>query len=254
MAIPNFAVVYAGKIVGDMQAHYRSLPLGASVGRYESEVEALLLLLQGVRHIDAVIELSRSSPDYVPSAMVLARAALESVTLAAWLISPEDPFERECRYIAHLERDISARTRIAQRKGDEFIQQDRENDAIKEFYESLKTALAEQGYVHIPRMPKIVVMISDVFGRDMAQHYIHASQYAHGGHYSTWLYRRNLGSMKEIELSIEPRQWRHAFCLCLDVMGIPAGKIVQRLTGIEPLFTQIWVAEKKAELVRQFLG
>src|SRR5437879_3921364 len=83
------------------------------LGKFESEVEAMKLLNLVVRNIEAITELAKIDLVLVPSANVLARAVFEVAVKAAWMVTPSDPFEREVRWLAHLEEEARMHERIA---------------------------------------------------------------------------------------------------------------------------------------------
>jgi hypothetical protein len=72
------------------------------VGKFESDVEALLLFNLVIRDIEAILTLARTDLVLLPSANVLARAVFEIALKAAWIVQPDDPFDREVRWLAHL--------------------------------------------------------------------------------------------------------------------------------------------------------
>jgi hypothetical protein len=72
------------------------------LGKFESDVEALLLFTLVIRDIEAILTLARTDLVLLPSACVLARAVFEIAVKAAWMVHPDDPFDREVRWLAHL--------------------------------------------------------------------------------------------------------------------------------------------------------
>ena len=83
------------------------------LGKFESEVEAMNLFALVVRNIEAITELAKVDLVLAPSANVLARAVFEIAVKAAWMVTPDDPFEREVRWLAHLEEEERMHERIA---------------------------------------------------------------------------------------------------------------------------------------------
>src|SRR5947208_171125 len=85
--------------VGRFLRNRSTLP---TLGEYESDVEALNLFYLVIRHIESVCTLAKRDLVTLPSAQVVSRAALETTIKILWLLKPDDVFEREARWLAHL--------------------------------------------------------------------------------------------------------------------------------------------------------
>lgn len=72
--------------------------LGAG-GTWEALDEAGLMLLLMIRNIEGVILLSRRDLVLLPGAMVMARSAFETGVAVRWMLDPDDPYEREMRWL-----------------------------------------------------------------------------------------------------------------------------------------------------------
>jgi hypothetical protein len=94
---------------------------------YEAEVEANLMILLSVRDAEGVALLAREGPWMYPAAMVLTRAAYESALRTLWMLQPEDPFERETRYLALLEET----EKLAQFAAREYRQLGAEDETVQ---------------------------------------------------------------------------------------------------------------------------
>ena len=69
-------------------------------GCWAAASTATALLELAGRHMDAVVHLVDLHPGFAPSAAVLSRSALEGLLRSTWLLTPEDPVEREQRWVA----------------------------------------------------------------------------------------------------------------------------------------------------------
>jgi hypothetical protein len=84
-------------------------------GKFESDVEALNLLHLIIRHIESVTVLATRDLVTLPSAMTVARAAFETTIKLLWLIDPDDPFDREVRWLAQLQTEEEYYKNVAAR-------------------------------------------------------------------------------------------------------------------------------------------
>jgi hypothetical protein len=99
--------------IGDFIAAWRTFP---PPGKYEAEVEAHNLFKLVIRNAEGILELARHDLILLPPALAAARACFETAVKASWLVNPENPFDREARYLIHLkaeERSIRRTERIS---------------------------------------------------------------------------------------------------------------------------------------------
>ena len=159
-------------------------------GRYEADVEARLIFILGIRHVEGVIALARRDLVLLPAAYHLARAAFECCVRAAWLVNEENPMKREARWVAHLDGEISAIRRSSDRLGSAGTNVDQaraRGRQLKQFRDNLARALQDRGVPLLKQIPNFEQMLSSIAGDHLYSIYIEASQYTHGGHAATWL-------------------------------------------------------------------
>src|SRR4051794_31663402 len=68
-----------------------------------------------IRDAEGVALLAREGAFMYPAAMVLTRAAYEGALRVMWMLQPDDPFEREARYLAML-KETEELARVAARE------------------------------------------------------------------------------------------------------------------------------------------
>src|SRR4051812_47997804 len=76
-------------------------PSNSSLGRYEADVTAMCLARLALRYAFAVHELAIQDVDNYAPAAACARSGFETGAIAAWLMVPDNPFEREGRWIGY---------------------------------------------------------------------------------------------------------------------------------------------------------
>jgi hypothetical protein len=194
------------------------------VGKFESDVEALLLFTLVIRDIEAVLTLARIDLVLLPSANVLARAIFEIALKAAWIVQPDDPFAREVRWLAHLaeeERLLKAVSEsVAKCGGNPTVFKER-HAQIRDFRTGVARALPA-GYTELRGNPGVEGMLENLGQQQLYSLYRLLAQYVHGGHASTWLYRKGLGTLKQGGEFISPRDWYmplHTAWKSLQVFG-----------------------------------
>jgi len=76
-------------------------PAGSNLGKYESDSAAFSLARLAVRHAEGFRELAKWDTDGYAPAATISRTTFETGAVAAWLMVPEDPFEREGRWLGY---------------------------------------------------------------------------------------------------------------------------------------------------------
>jgi hypothetical protein len=213
--------------------------LAAHEGRstaYEADVEANLMILLTTRDAAGVALLAREGPWMYPAAMVLTRAAYESALRTLWMLHPEDPYERESRYLALL-KETEQLARFATREYEEMGAKDATvhghaslAESLREFREAV-TAQLPAGVVPPKRVPRLEDMIAESGFRARYLLFKFQCQYAHTTNYATGIYRRGgLGDAMKLGDFTEPNIWAEPLHLTwwsltaptkrlLDVMG-----------------------------------
>jgi len=121
---------------------------------YESDDEAHLQILLCVRHFEAVILLAQDDLVTLPSALVTARALLDTAVRAQWLLEPDEPFERERRWMATLRervRGIENLAKDCERMGSNASKYRAELGAAKRFADDVESALRQRVHQYVPQ-------------------------------------------------------------------------------------------------------
>jgi hypothetical protein len=203
------------------------------VGVYESDLEALLIFNLGIRHVEGVTALARRDLVLLPAPFHLARAALECCVRAAWLVDDAGPMRREARWIAHLDGEISAIRRSSERleKFGLDVEAARERaQKLTKFRNDVARAVERHGVQLLKQLPNFEQMLSSIDGSHLYSVYIQASQYTHGGHSATWLYRsEGVGTHKQIGEDIRAEQWILPLRMCWLALSRPGDVITTRI-------------------------
>jgi hypothetical protein len=210
---------------------------------YESESEARLAVLLIVRHVEGVAMLARSGVPMFPAAMTLARAAYEAGLRTLWLLDPDDPFEREGRWLTHLsdsERYYQSIADALSRVGeDEGARRVRDVvDAHREFRLGVEGRLPAGIGAPLQRLPSLKDIVTELGREERYLVYRMASQYAHATHVGTGLYRRNLGVYVTLGEYIHAGMWRTPLQLSWFALEAPAARLVECLGGNARAFTE----------------
>ena len=184
------------------------------IGTYEADVEAFNLLKLIIRHVEGVASLASNDLALLPSAMVLARASLEIAIKLKWMTAPEDPFQREVRWLAHLQSEEDYFNKLAAQLGKlgSGDAQQKIADQIREFRIQVAAKLPN-GVTPLTRMPNLYQMLESLQETEKYLAYIIGCQFSHGTHHATSIYRKNLGSEKILGEHIVPGDWGPCFSI-----------------------------------------
>jgi hypothetical protein len=201
---------------------------------YEADVEANLMIHLTIRDVEGVALLAREGPYMYPAAMVLTRAAYESSLRISWMLHPDDPFEREGRYLALLEETErlfkeAAREFAGMRADDATVQGHAlVADQIREFREGVAAQLPA-GVAPPRTVPRLKDMIAESGFSARYLLYKFGCQYVHATNYATGLYRRHLGNAMELGEFIEPKMWAEPLQLTWWSLQAPTARLLDIL-------------------------
>lgn len=248
---PNQAVLgLAAPIqeLGELALANRALLL-QQMGMWESEVEAFNLIALSATHAISAAMLAQSSTSLLPATIPLARASMEAGTRALWLLDPDTPFEREARWLVHLEEEVKIRKRLETA----FSQPPTNSVAVRDFVDGVRSKLPPD--TAIPKqVPKFDEMLKSIGMPEKCSVYAFLSQTAHATHYGTSHYRQHLGSMKVLGDFATPADWWLPLSTVWFFLALPLRKLSERhqALGIDllPLALQERFVAARAELYK----
>lgn len=208
------------------------------MGRYEHHDASHSLLVLIARHVEAIVELARRDVVFLPAAMTLARAAFETSVRALWMLDPDDPLERDARYLALLREEEDFLTHIS----DDEVSINHVRQ-VREFIEGVSALLPHDVAVPAGRQ-RLLQMLRDIEAEDLYLHYRHLSQYAHGTFFAIRHYQRHLGTLKEFGEWIEEPMWSLPLSVGFLAIGKTGSLWLHHLGGSQ--FTFVSASWKKA--------
>jgi hypothetical protein len=224
-------------------------------GRYESDVESMNLLKLIIRHVESVVALANRDLVLLPSAMVVSRSAYEAAIKLLWIATPDDPFQREVRWLAHLQTEEDFYTRMAAQAakfgGGAAEQQTAE--AIRQFRVNVSTMLPE-GYVPLKQLPSMYQMLEHLGEERKYPLYIIGCQYAHGTHHATGTYRQNLGTAKVLGEQISARNWYPCFSISWYSLHASGERYLRRVGGDPTAFLSEQFGTRVQEAIDEIGG
>jgi hypothetical protein len=207
-------------------------------GRWEAEVEANVMIALNVRHAEAITALAREGYALYPAAMTLSRAGYESGIRILWMLYPDEPFERERRWLSHLRKGEEHYERFArrlERLGGNPEQHQKYAESLREFRLSVTEALPPS--ISPPGgLPDLAQMLEQLGDPGKYLMYMLTSQYLHGSYVATELYRRNLGTNKETGEFFSARDWHAPMKLAWFSLEEPVARLLECLDGDSEAF------------------
>jgi len=210
-------------------------------GKYESDWEAILLFNLVIRDTEAILTLARTDLVLLSAANVIARSVFEIALKAAWIVQPDDPFDREVRWLAHLaeeERMLKAISESAAKRGGDPASFEQKHRQIRDFRMGVARALPT-GYSELPGNPSVEQMLENLGQKQTYALYRVLAQHVHGGHASTWLYRRNLGTLKQLGEFISPVDWQAPLHMAWYNLQVFGESILRSLKSEVPEFVTV---------------
>jgi len=112
----------------------------------DADKEGWALVSAVCEHSKAVARLALADVSLTSSAFSVARAGLEAMSWARWLLKPSDPLEREARYCARLARAVRDLHNVqTSNEPDLAVEDPHEEAALESELKALKRRLVEAG-------------------------------------------------------------------------------------------------------------
>lgn len=191
-------------------------------GEFESDVECLNLATLIMRQVDSVATLALHDMVSLPAALVIARSSYEACIKLLWMADPEDPFEREARWVAHLytEEDFYQRMSAELARFGSGQNEQHLADTFRKFRMDFTALLNEKGKQPPRQLPNLRQMLQSLGEERKYIMYVIGCQFAHGSHHATGIYRKHLGTEKIIGEFIDNDAW--AACLTMTWYSLHA--------------------------------
>jgi hypothetical protein len=250
---PTKAIATAAALIDEAVNRFlaarKTLP---ELGKYESDVEAVNAFKLVIRHVEAVCTLAKEDLASLPSALAIARSAFETTARILWMLRPDDVFEREARYLAHLGGEEDFFRRLAGLFGQLGLDGGSLR-GVESQIRALRTGVERvlpAGVKALSGLPTFRAMLKDIGEESYYAKYMLLSQYAHGTHVAGGVFRQNLGSRKKLGEFIYPESWDEplkAAWWCLATGGL---RILGRLGGKPESFLDHAFLQKATEALK----
>jgi hypothetical protein len=166
------------------------------LGRYKANVECRNFLVLVIRHSEGFTILACRGLVSLPLAAVICSAAFETAVKILWMLNPDDPFEREARWLAHLDTEVRFQCKIASHLGKSDLSEEINAGAIlRQFHSSVDQRLPA-GYAVPRQLPNLFEMLKALGEEAEYSVYLVGCQYAHSTHFAAGLYRKHQETMK----------------------------------------------------------
>lgn len=214
-------------------AAFRALFAKPPSGHYGAELDASTRLLLVGRHVESVATLARDDSRLLPGAITLTRSAYEIALRILWLLQPDEPFEREARWLSSVherERSVEkAARRMASLGGD--------SAAYKSFADRLRQhrlAIAAKLPARIAP-PNAPPSFADIL-RDLGEErkyplYAALSQFSHGTHEATTIYQHHVEGGLWIRDPIAESEWLNVLQIGWYAVDDPTRRLLELLGG-----------------------
>ncbi len=169
----------------------------------------------------------------IASAMNLTRSVFELSMKSLWMLAPEDAFDREVRWLAQLQTEEEYYERLCKRLNRLGVDNASINK-IKEEIASFRigvTNVLPESYKPLSKIPDLASMMAAIHEEEKYMSYIFLSQYSHGTHVATGLYRKGLGNDMQFGEYIFPKDWGLIFKLCWFCLAKTSERIFKVLGG-----------------------
>lgn len=178
-------------------------------GRWESEVEATVLLGLMIRHTESLIALARTDLVLLPSAFAITRTVFEIGVRMRWLLVPNHEYDREARWLVHVEEEERLWKHLADlaEKTGDSVASYREREASIRSFRLAVAAKLPTATARPRRIPSVEDALKEQVEERRYIAYRLLSQFVHGGHFAGGTFRRGLGTAKEFGEKVSLDDW-----------------------------------------------
>ena len=200
---------------------------------YQSDVAITNFLKLLIRNVESILCLCRHDSLLLPSALIISRSTLEAAVNVLWIIAPEDPFERETRLIALLDKELEEQNKYIQNLNqlnvDSFEVQKIENDRkqVQEYRNAIQKKIPAN-YQEIKK-PNFYDLLVSLKRANLYPIYRLLCNSTHGSHAATWLYKRQLPN--GFGERVDPQDWHTPLLICWWVLAIVGSEFLRRFGG-----------------------
>jgi hypothetical protein len=168
-----------------------------------------------MRNVEAAVALAERDLVMLPAAMVVVRAVVEISFKLRWMMNPTDPFEREVRWLAHLETEELYYKRLAEKC--EQLEADATGLAdvqksVHDYRIGILNVLPKD-YQPISKLPHLERMMIDLHDGGKYAVYCSLCQFTHGTRYATRFFDKTSNRQERGWNSIQAKDWYPVF-LC----------------------------------------
>lgn len=210
----------AGRIDTAIAAFLKQRPAEAIAReRWEAPKHAWTLSNLALRQGQATLALARSDVVFLPGAWATCRAALEAALKASWLMSPDDEWEREARWLALADEDrrFSQHLAVAHPELHDLL----EAHAIAsfEFLDGIRQLLP--GHVSVPSGTPSMEAMAEQAGDGIYNVYRWGSQFVHATDPAVaLLYRTYVGTEAVLGEVVCDYQWTQPLRIAWEAVAL----------------------------------
>jgi hypothetical protein len=178
--------------------------------RYEAPAEVYTHLKLIIRLSEAILVLARNDLVLAPAATTIARSLLETGYRAAWLLSPDNPFEREARWVLYLETAATHHEKLA---AENMLSEKSRTShsktaaSFRQFGMQIRRLLKKEGYEVKKTFPNFRRLVSEQDLPDAYHIFIELSAGTHSNFSAMDIYRKHLGTAKQFGEFVGPKDW-----------------------------------------------
>jgi hypothetical protein len=209
--------------------------------KYEADFEARTLMWLIIRNAEGVFELANKDLVLLPAALSVSRSAFEIAIRALWLLEPQNPFEREVRWLAQLTTAENHHERLGRELEKMKLDSAKEREnakSVREFRLAV-TALLPKGFEPIKQLPNLEEMMKSLNLRHLYSHYRILSQFAHGTHFAGKFHRKGISIGEGGGEFVRSCDWRYPIEICFFAVTSVGKKLVERMGGdMRPFLTE----------------
>jgi len=191
----------------------------SQIGKWESEIESLILIFHCIRNLEGVIKLATNDLSLLLPARIITRSIFEAAIKSIWLTHNEDKFVNEAKWLSRIrgeEKHMNELTEKLEILGIETSSRIERINKMVDFRKEVETNLNEKGY-ELTNEPKLYKMTRKIGLEKFYVYYTMLCDSTHSSYNSGDLFRQNLGTKKRLTEKIELNMWSELLSIAWDL-------------------------------------
>lgn len=211
----------------------------SEIGKWESEIESLILIFHCIRNLEGVINLAASDLSFLLPARIITRSIFEAALKSIWLTKDLNKYVGETKWLSRIrgeEKHMNDFTEKLEYLGIDTTNRIERINKIIAFRQEVEAKLNQKGY-EVNNEPRLYKMTKKVGLEKLYIYYTMLNESTHSSYNSGDLFRQNLGTKKIITENIEPSMWAELLSIAWQLFELASENFGEKCLNQKEIYS-----------------